>query len=105
MRRTIITLAVGIGIGAAAVAAPALGSHHAGNRDITLRTGDYVIIPTLDLECQISRHDPDRHLTGPIIFCDRYSESGHSWSVTISRRWIQVFNAPGYRVWQHARLP
>jgi hypothetical protein len=90
MRRSLVTLLAGIAIGAAVVAAPALGSHHAVKRDVTLRTGDYVTIPTLDLECQISRHDPDGHLTGPIIFCDRYSESGHSWSVTVSRRWIQV---------------
>jgi hypothetical protein len=37
MRRTIITLAAGIATGVAAVSAPALGSHQAAKRDLTMR--------------------------------------------------------------------
>jgi hypothetical protein len=104
MNRTSITLVMGIVIGAAAVATPALGSHHAARRDITVRTGDYLAIPTLDVSCSVFGSDPAGHLTGPIFYCHRRSVS-HSWNVTVSRRWIQVGNPQGYIVWQHPRLP
>ncbi|MGB2952487.1 MAG: hypothetical protein WBB74_03720 [Gaiellaceae bacterium] len=104
MKRTLITLAAGVTLGAAAVAAPALGSHHAAKRVITVRTGDRLSIPTLDLSCAVSGTDPDGHLTGPVLFCSRYSV-GRSWNVAVSRGWIQVRNPRGHRAWQHARLP
>jgi hypothetical protein len=105
MRRTIITLAAGIATGVAAVSAPALGSHQAAKRDLTMRTGDNLGIPTLDVFCHLYLHDPDGHVTGPVIFCARNSEVNGSWGVMVSRRWIKVLNPQGYYVWQHARLP
>jgi hypothetical protein len=104
MRRTIITLVAGIAIGAAIVAAPALSSSHSSKRYVTLRTGDFATIPTLDLECVVERSDPDGHVTGPVLFCDRDSQSGKSWGVMISRRWIKVAS-PSYYVYSHPRLP
>jgi hypothetical protein len=104
MKRTIITLAAGFTLGAAVVAAPALGSHHAAKRLITVRTGDRLSIPTLDLSCALLGSDPDGHLTGPLLFCSRYSVE-RSWHVAVSRGWIQARNTRGNRAWQHARLP
>src|SRR5262245_27730203 len=105
MKRTILTLVAGIAVGAAVVAAPALGSHHGAKRYIYARPGDTLTVGTLDLYCSLWRSDPDGHLTGPIIYCSRKSVSTHSWSVTVSRRWIQIGNPQGHLVWQHARLP
>jgi hypothetical protein len=104
MKRTLLTLAAGVAIGAVTVAAPALGSHHATKRFITVGVGDNITIPTLDLFCSVEGHDPDGHVTGPVIYCDRNSVSGRSWGVFVSRRWIKVAN-PTYYVYQHARLP
>ena len=104
MKRTLLTLAAGVAIGAAAVAAPAIGSHHATTRYITVRTGDTVDIPTLDLFCSILKSDPDGHVTGPVIYCDRGTTNVPSWGVQLSRRWIKVAS-PRYYVYQHARLP
>jgi hypothetical protein len=70
-----------------------------------MRSGDDLRVSTIDFYCAAWRSDPDGHLTGPVLFCSRDSEAGHSWSVVVSRRWIQVGNPRGYIVWQHARLP
>jgi hypothetical protein len=108
MKRTIITLAIGIAIGAAAVAAPALsssGSSPSGSkaRIITARVNDLVEIPTIDLSCFVWWHDPDGHVTGPVFSCGR-SSTKVSWNTLVSRRWIKVGNGR-YYVYQHARLP
>jgi hypothetical protein len=104
MKGTLLTLAVGVAIGAAAVAAPALGSRHAAKRDLTMRTGDTLSVPTLDVFCSLWRSDPDGRLTGPVIYCNR-SSVNHSWGVIVSRRWIETGSPQGYVVWKHARLP
>jgi hypothetical protein len=105
MKRTIITLMAGVAIGAAAVAAPALGSHHATKRYLTMRVGDSLTIPGIDAFCSLWRRDPDGHLTGTLFFCTRSSVSGHSWTMAESPRWIEVGNAQGYVVYKHPRLP
>jgi len=96
---------LGIAIGAAVVATPALGSHHASKRSLTMRIGDSLRIPAIDEFCVLYRHDPDGYLTGPSLFCTRESVISHSWGVQISNRWIVTINPRGYSVWQHARLP
>src|SRR5437764_1085257 len=105
MKRTLLTLAVGAALGAAAVAAPALGSHHAQKRDMTMRPGDFLAIPGMDMSCIDLRRDPDGHVTGNVFSCFRSSEAGKSWNMDASPRWITVFDAQGYRRFAHARLP
>jgi hypothetical protein len=105
MKRTVITLVVGIAIGAAIVAVPALGSHHAAKRYLTMRPGDYLTVPGMDLSCVDFRRDPDGHVTGNLLSCFRESEAGKSWSMNASPRWILVYDAQGYRRFAHARLP
>jgi hypothetical protein len=104
MKRTLVTLLAGIAIGAAVVAAPALGSHHSAKRFLTMRIGDSAYIPSIDLFCSVFRNDADGHVTGPVVSCARYSTNADSWGVRSSRRWIKVHNRSAY-VYEHARLP
>jgi hypothetical protein len=84
MKRALLTLAAGVALGAAAVAAPALSSPSSGQRYVTISPGDD-LVRGVDLACSTFRHDPDHHEAGPVMYCNRYSTtSGRSRALSIS---------------------
>ncbi len=56
-------------------AATGLASHRSQLADVTLRVGDYVKLPALDLACFYPARDPDHHERGPILSCSRTSDT------------------------------
>jgi hypothetical protein len=106
MKRTLLTLAAGVALGAAAVAAPALGSHHAAQRFMTARIGDNVVFPAIDAECGVYRTDPDHYESGPIIFCGRPSAKYKSRDWGASRYHVWISDRTGnYIAYKVARAP
>src|SRR2546421_1634252 len=106
MKRTFLTLAAGVAVGAAAVAAPALSSPSSGQRYMTARIGDNVLFPAIDVECGVYRTDADHHESGPVIFCGRPSAKYNSRDWGASRYHVWVTDRTGnYIVYKVARAP
>jgi hypothetical protein len=40
---------------------------------LTMRPGDLLVVPSVDVSCQLFATDPDHHDPGPLLFCDRNS--------------------------------
>jgi hypothetical protein len=106
MKRTIITLAAGIALGAAAVAAPALSSSKSSERALTARIGDNILIPSIDLFCTVNRNDADHHEAGPLVSCARWSTKTTGRRTEASRYHFIVSTANGqYIAYRVARTP
>ena len=51
-----------------------------------------MIVPGVDLSCDLFKTDPDHHDTGPLLFCNRNSVANNSASFGASRVRICVSN-------------
>jgi hypothetical protein len=104
MRRTLVALLAGIAIGAAAVAAPALGSQHSKKGFIKVPVGNFVDMPGISLSCSLLRQSRPLHgLSGNLLFCSKSGNSYFTWSFEVSRSWIKVISPQNQVVYQHAR--
>ena len=71
----------------------------------TLRIGESLHVPGLDLWCSSWRRDPDRLEEGPILYCNRYS-TRNSRAVTASRWRFTVSDKSGdYVIYRASRTP
>jgi hypothetical protein len=58
----------------AVTAATGLASHSSTKTTYTVRVGDYLKIPAVDLSCLTEANDPNKQEAGPIIYCFRTSD-------------------------------
>jgi hypothetical protein len=65
----LVTAAVCFAVGAAT----GLASRSSQQTTVTVRIGDYLKIPALDLSCLTEAKDPNKQEAGPIVYCFRTS--------------------------------
>ncbi len=53
--------------------ATGFATQRASGNVLTMRAGDLLIVPGVDLSCDLFKTDPDHHDTGPLLFCNRNS--------------------------------
>jgi hypothetical protein len=90
----------------AAIALPANSRSHS---IVTVKIGDDIVIPGLDLFCSTSPTDADHHDPGPMMYCDRNSVRGRSSipaSLGVSRFHMRI-GRTGSNYWAYsvARVP
>jgi len=56
-------------------AATGLASRSSRQATVVVRIGDYVKIPALDLACLYQAHDSTKQEQGPVMYCDRPSDT------------------------------
>ena len=86
MLKIMLTALVTAAISFAVAAATSFAHQDRGQRYVTARIGDFLVIPAVDLSCSIFRRDPDRHEAGALMYCGRQSTQGNSRTVSISPR-------------------
>jgi len=82
-------------------AATGLASHSSQKATVVVRIGDYVKIPALDLACLYQPKDPDKKEQGPIMYCNRPSDTNpddKAASLLISKSHFKV-SATGASTW------
>ena len=82
-------------------AATGLASHSVRQAQVTVRVGDYVKIPGLDLACLYQAHDPAKKERGAIMYCNRPSDTNpddRAASLEISKYHFNV-SATGATAW------
>ena len=102
--KTIITIVATALVCTMLYAVPATSSTTARK---TIRIGDYVTVPALDLGCATFRKDPNKTEPGPGMYCSRESsaEGEDSAAVYITRYRIIIWNTSGYRSYRVNRKP
>ena len=109
MRKTVLTLLLGVALGAAVVAAPALSSSSSdksAKRFLTVRAGDYVTFRGFDFACTVNRTDADGYESGPLVYCNRPSANFNARGVGWSRYHVYETTRRGaYRINVVPRTP
>ena len=110
-RRTWITVLLTAMVTTAAclliATATGFATQRAGGNVLTMQVGDLLIVPGVDLSCDLFKTDPDHHDTGPLLFCNRNSVANNpkdaasiSASFGASRFHLRL-EPPGSRTWKY----
>ena len=81
--------------------ATGFANQRAGGNVLTMQVGDLLIVPGVDLSCDLFKTDPDHHDTGPLLFCNRNSVANNSASFGASRVHLRL-EPSGSRSWKYA---